>query len=390
MKILIVDDDKNRNQSIANYLVETDCAQIDEIFQTTNSDEAKQMLRAQYFDALLLDVVLPKRDGESPSRSNSYELLDQLHRRSIFKKPGKIIGLTSHTSDLGEFRDGFGEFCTCVLEAAPRSNTWKPIIEQTLKYTIGSQLTRATEERSLSLLTVHGIRTFGEWQTRLKRLVSSQTGNIDFQTYRYGYFPVLAFLIPYLRNREVNRFKQHLKSLIEDTPDRDIVIFSHSFGTYIVAQALKKIEADGNRPPVRMLVMSGSVLRARFDWSFSKSFGNFRIVNDCGTSDFILWLSDAFAPLLGKAGKTGFHGFNNEKFLNRFFNGGHDLYFQGDDFMKRYWLPLLDLDRPVTEVDQRKSNLLMDEVLEKFIGGCSMVKELVYILGVITLLFKFV
>lgn len=241
----------------------------------------------------------------------------------------------------------------------------------------------------MSVLTVHGIRTFGEWQRRFKRLTSAQTGDIDFQTYRYGYFSVFSFLIPFLRDREVRRFQLHLSNLVEREPERDFVIFSHSFGTYVVARALRKMESDGRMLPVRMLVLSGSVLRARFDWSFIKSFGDVRIINDCGTRDFILWLSDAFAPLLGKAGKTGFHGFNNEKFLNRFFTGGHDLYFRGDNFMKRYWVPLLDLENPVTEVDERTSNVLLDEILEKLVGACSMVKELAYIGGVTTLLFRF-
>lgn len=389
MKILVVDDDIKRGESITAHLVETGCAQADEIERVTNSDDAKQLLRAQYFDALLLDVVLPKRENERPSGTNSHDLLEQLHRRPGFKKPGKIIGITSHSSDLGQFRESFGAFCTCVLEAAPRSNAWKPAIEEALQYAIGSQLTRAIADRSMSVLTVHGIRTFGHWQSRFKRLASAHTSDINFQTYRYGYFSVFSFLIPVLRNREVHRFQRHLSNLVEREPERDFVIFSHSFGTYIVARALREIEREGRTLPIRMLVLAGSVLRARFDWSFIKSFGDIRIINDCGTKDFVLWLSDAIAPLLGKAGKTGFHGFNNDSFSNRFFIGGHDLYFKGDNFMKRYWIPLLDLQRPITEVDERVSNVLLDELVEKFIGFCSMVKELVYIGAVIVLAYHF-
>lgn len=389
MNILIVDDDEKRSASIADFLIAKNCAEPCEIFLATNSDKAKELLKVKFFDALLLDVVLPKRDKEKASCANSYELLDQLNRRSALKRPGIIIGITSHYSDLGQYRDGFSKFCTSVLEASSRSSSWKSDIEQALKRTIESQLAKLTEDRSLNVLTVHGIRTFGQWQNRLKQLVSTYTGSVDFHNYKYGYFSIFSFLVPFLRNREVKRFKRQIELLIEEAPNRDIIIFCHSFGTYIVVQALKSIQKAGGRPPVKMLVLSGSVLRSDFDWSFAKSFESLRVVNDCGVDDFVLWLSDGLVPLLGKAGKVGFHGFNNDKFLNRFFSGGHGLYFQGDEFMSKYWLPLLDLNRQVVEVDHRVSNILMDEVFEKIVGLMSALKEVIYFLLFVVFLYWF-
>lgn len=380
MKILIVDDDAKRAASVANYLVDNKCALAENVVSVTNTDAARRQLRFQYFDALLLDVVLPKRDQESPSRENSLDLLDQLYRRPGLKRPSTIIALTSHSTDLGDFRNAFGEFCTSVVEAKPSATTWKPQILLALNYSVGSQLSRVTTQRDVTILTVHGIRTFGAWQARLKQITLEHTDSVGFQTYRYGYFSALAFFLPFLREREVRRFFQHLNHVLKGEEQRELVIFSHSFGTYIVAHALRQLEKTTCRPQIRTLVLSGSVLPARFDWSFIRSFSGIRVINDCGTRDLILWLCDAFVPFLGKGGKTGFFGFNNENFLNRFFKGGHGLYFKGDDFMKRFWLPLIDSDQQALEVDERESSLVADEVIDKFVGAMSAIKEVAYVL----------
>jgi len=388
MKIIIVDDDVKRAVSIAAYLVENRCAVAENVSRVVSADAAKSLLRVQFFDALLLDVVLPKRENEDPSRNNSIDLLDQLHRRPGLKRPPTIIGLTSHSSDLGEFRESFGEYCTSVVEAKASSGSWKLQILKALNYSLGSQLSRATTERNVSILTIHGIRTFGGWQRRLKKIVLDNADDVDFQTYRYGYFSTLAFFLPFLRNREVKRFRQRLDVVLRDHEDRELLIFAHSFGTFIAAHALRQLGKDDQRPSIRTLVLAGSVLPARFNWSFIQKFHGIRVINDCGTRDAILWLCDAFVPLLGKAGRTGFYGFDNDQFVNRFFQGGHDIYFKGDSIMETFWVPLIDADRQIIEIDERKNNVFVDEILDKIVGFLSSIKELSYAAGVAYVLFR--
>lgn len=61
------------------------------------------------------------------------------------------------------------------------------------------------------VVTVHGIRTFGGWQERLEALLTQDRSNqsgTQVVNYRYGYFSVLAFLIPPLRLLVVRRFRR--------------------------------------------------------------------------------------------------------------------------------------------------------------------------------------
>ena len=52
-----------------------------------------------------------------------------------------------------------------------------------------------------------------------------------------------------------------------------------------------------------------------------------RLVNDCGTNDAVLILSQAAVLFTGMAGRTGMAGLEGSRFVNRYFNHGHGGYF---------------------------------------------------------------
>ena len=59
------------------------------------------------------------------------------------------------------------------------------------------------------VITVHGIRTYGDWQDELKKLLEAAEPGVTVRMYRYGFFSSLAFLIPPLRwlvGRQFRRF----------------------------------------------------------------------------------------------------------------------------------------------------------------------------------------
>lgn len=337
MKILIVDDDEQRSTLLKKFLTERGFD--GDLIETCNcSGDAKARLRQTYFDVLILDVVLPKRTNEERSPSFGIELLEQLSRSPNLKKPEKIIGITAHTADMGRFQNAFHRHCLAVIEAQRQSAEWKESIFRAIGQTRSSQLARTTDTRNVAVITIHGIRTFGLWQSRLQELIEQHTDGVAFHTYRYGYFSVVGLLVPLIRRLEVRRLGKRLKALELSSAD-DYYVFCHSFGTYLATEALREIPASALANKKITLVLSGSVLPSNFDWTDVPAVS--RIVNDCGLSDFPLLMSQAFAPGLGMAGRTGFHGFSNERLVNRYHVGGHSLYFDGNEFMSKYWLPLL-------------------------------------------------
>lgn len=388
MKIIIIDDNDIRRVSLVNYLIKNAVALDSEIAEANCIDSAKYLLRASYFDALILDVVLPKRAGAVPSHINGLNMLGQLTRSSIYKKPENIIGITAHIDDISRFKSEFDKYCFTVIEANNTTIGWKSIVLNSLLYTSASKLSRSVTEANTHALTIHGIRTFGNWQLRLKALVESRVEGIQFHSYKYGYFPIFDYLVPVIRNFEVKILARHLVNLFDLNQDKEFVIFSHSFGTYLIAKALQICIAEGRDIPVRTLVLCGSVLHEKFDWSFLKRKG-VRIVNDCADSDYVLYLSKLLVLDTGMAGRSGFHGFQDESGINRFFLGGHSSYFQGDSFMRNYWLPLFDSNEKLVEVDCRKSSIFKHEFFDKLVAILSLFKKpgYIFILGLIVVIF---
>jgi hypothetical protein len=209
------------------------------------------------------------------------------------------------------------------------------------------------------VVTVHGIRTFGQWQERLQALVQEANPAIEFVHYHYGYFSVVAFLLPPLRFLATLRFRRHLRRLRQIYPDREISIVSHSFGTHLTTWGLMGLRR-GSRPRLKHLILAGSVLKTTFPWGSLLDAGSVEtVVNDCGIHDSILLLSQLFVLFTGMAGRTGFSGLTGRRLVNRYFEGGHSHYFLNragaphDDFLRANWVPLLAGDSPPHPADER-------------------------------------
>jgi CheY-like chemotaxis protein len=386
MKILIVDDSDPRRISLSNFLLEKKVVCEEDLYQADCIDSAKDLLKIVYFDVLILDVVLPKRVGEKANAKIGLEMLDLLTRSSLYKKPEKIIGITAHLDDISVFRDAFNDHCLAIVEAGETSIGWKTKLVNSLNYTSGSKIYRSIENADVHVLTVYGIRTFGGWQNRLKLLIDEKISGIGFSKYQYGYFPVVDFLIPFVRNSEVRRLAEHLIREAAIYPGKKFIIFAHSFGTLLIAEALKICRNRQCPITVTLLVLSGSVLVENYDWRFLHKDGT-RIINECADDDYILYMSGALVLGTGMAGRTGFFGFQNNLSLNRFYQGGHSSYFDGDEFMRNNWVSLLDLDSAPNFIDKRVSSVLKHDVLDNVIRIAGKIKGFIYLsLGIYLIL----
>lgn len=231
------------------------------------------------------------------------------------------------------------------------------------------------------IVTIHGIRTFGEWQDRLSKMLEG----VEVSSYGYGYFSVVSFFIPFLRWIAVRLFRLKLKKLIEMYPGAEFSFVAHSFGTHILGYALKGFKPE-EMPNVRHILLAGSVLPSNFDWLLLFKSGKIkRVINDCGTNDSILILSQFFVLLTGMAGRVGFYGFTGNQLVNRYFQGGHSHYFDKCDdgsspFMERYWLPLLR-ESKIISAPSRPTPTPLDGILHTLLPYTSLIKLL--ILGIV-------
>jgi len=214
------------------------------------------------------------------------------------------------------------------------------------------------------VVTVHGIRTFGQWQERLERLLKQAEPGIHVLNYKYGYFSAVAFSIPVLghlfRWIETRRFRRRVLRPLDAAGWTRIDVVAHSFGTHVVAWALHGM-SPAARWRIHTLVLAGSVLKTRFPWHdvIGRSVG--RVVNECGIDDSVLVLNQICVLGTGMAGRVGFGGPTGDTFRNRYWNFGHSGFFErragnddADAFMREQWVPVLTSEAAIPAVDDRR------------------------------------
>jgi WD40 repeat protein len=215
------------------------------------------------------------------------------------------------------------------------------------------------------VLTVHGIRTFGRWQERLELLLTGGEAPDRRRTvinYKYGYFSAIAFAIPFFRWLLTRRFRRDLLQVAARYPSARLDVVAHSFGTHLVGWGLLGLTKPSSLR-IDTLILAGSVLPSSFPWPEIIGARVRRLINDCGTSDGILLLSQLLVIQGGSAGRFGFTGSTSSCFRNRYFAFGHSGFFleakgPSDAFMREWWCPLLTGDGPIALSDARSERPL--------------------------------
>ncbi|AXT27529.1 hypothetical protein D1823_13660 [Ruegeria sp. AD91A] len=240
------------------------------------------------------------------------------------------------------------------------------------------------------VITVHGIRTFGGWQEQLENLLSKEPDAdcIEVINYKYGYFSVLAFIIPFFRWLVVRKFRREMLSWCKKEHWERIDVIGHSFGTHVLAWALHGIPRE-ERPKIHTIILSGSVLRGSFPWRDLVGGSVDRVVNDCGSKDLVLVINQLLVLFTGMAGRVGFSGATHQKFRNRFFEFGHSGYFYGpegvfdDSWMRQFWLPLLQGNSAIEPHDERSPPSVVDGIFHTIANNAEPIKLTVYVAPVV-------
>lgn len=382
-KILLVDDDKTRSDKIKNRIKNIKSGSIKiETDDVASINSAKKLLKSFLFDLLIVDIVLPKRDGDDEEKiiDGGITLVKDLKRNTKYKCPKRILGITSYQEQHPKFQEQFSDLCELVLKVDTGSSSWLDTIINDIVHRVDiNNLHNHNENIETALVSIHGIRTFGSWQQRLNDIIKEKDESVISLSFSYGYLDLISFILPfdYLRKKASNRLYEDITHWVTTYSTKRFVFVAHSFGTYVLKETLEKISKDRLSINLDLIILCGSVLKSNYSWSLVKNRYNVVIINECGTNDLILWACNIFAPKLGMAGKTGFKWLNNDKQINRFHEGGHSLYFKERNdskhcFMSNHWMPLIIKEiHSISPIDKRKENFFhygLLEVLVKFLG----------------------
>lgn len=374
IKVLIVDDNKKRLKKLITKLEQLDNQQYLKIDEAKSSSKAKQLMRVTKYDLLVLDVVLPKRDSETPSANEGIKTLRDIHVKPDFYTPTKIIGITAFIKDMGKFSNEFYERTSVILQAESHSSSWISQIASNVDSLIKTLVSEAQSQSNVTLISIHGIRTIGHWQNTLNDLVKENSRKIEPKPVKYGFFSLLSFLFPHLRDYVAKKVVKKIHSALDSSNQDRVILVAHSFGTYIAAKA---IETYTGKTQIDLTIFAGSVLKTDHDLDSIFNRTNM-FINECGARDKILMICNMLVLGLGDAGRSGFSSHQHNSFINRYYNGGHDVYLAKEKMLEN-WVPSIISSQKPRDIDERP-NLWYQDISEFIIQLFSATKPLLYLL----------
>lgn len=368
IKLLIIDDDEKRKDRLIKVLLSQSQSNFIDVKYCDTADKARELCKNNRYDVLVLDVCLPKKNGYTATKKEGIKLLKDLNTNPKYFLPTKVIGITAVIDSIDDFRSEFMSYTSVVYEATINNAKW---IQDTVANIISitnSTIVDKNRSKKAIVISLHGIRTYGHWQNELSTFIQDKTEHIEYHPFKYGFFSVIFFFIPLIRYIKSKSIIKSIKKIIDENKDKEVYIFAHSYGTYVISKLIELNEFDKK---INTVFFCGSVLPSSYDIHGKLSSKVNKIVNDCAIKDYVLIINKIFIPFLGNAGRVGFEGVNNNQICNRYFKGGHSLYFNKvnnhENFMEKYWMPHLIDDKEFEIIDERSKNTYLSDFTEPII-----------------------
>ncbi|WP_130196606.1 alpha/beta hydrolase, partial [Vibrio vulnificus] len=320
-----------------------------------NSDDAMQQMLKRSYAFVILDIQIPNTAiDKAKNPEGGVELLRWIKHKQKRKKitpPKNIIVLTEYSQLRDKYNEENQGYRVFTYLYSPSDITWKAkLIEYVEEYQLTTYDKTLPNSDSKVVFSVHGINTHGEWQKEFDKYIKKNRKEYTHLLYDYQYFPVTSFLYPPRRKVEVERLIREFRLIARKYPNAKVQLVGHSFGTYLIAEALKKIPNE-HSPNFDKVVLNGSVLKSGYNWSeIVTKHGITKIVNNCALNDKALLASQLLAIGLGMGGREGFKGSLTDIMINRFYKGGHSVCLSTEQFNQ--WFELFEHSN-VLKVDKR-------------------------------------
>lgn len=169
---------------------------------------------------------------------------------------------------------------------------------------------------------LHGIRDYGVWTDDLrKEIEKAKDADTVVTPPKYGYFPMIPFILYWDRQKNVRRFMDEYTENLARFPNvKQLDFIGHSNGTYILASALQRYTTLN----VHNVLFAGSVVPIIYPWRELVDAKRVnRVYNLVATDDWVValfprffeqvaeWWGDTSVKGAFDIGSAGFRGFRD-------------------------------------------------------------------------------
>lgn len=109
ISVLVVDDSDEKWTDVTDLLLSIDGIKKDLIARAKCVAQAKSLMMEKAFDLVILDLMLPIREGGELSRSGGRDIVETIFCSSRYSPPSLLIGLTAFEDCVSESRHAFDE-----------------------------------------------------------------------------------------------------------------------------------------------------------------------------------------------------------------------------------------------------------------------------------------
>lgn len=138
INILIIEDNKSKEEAILGVIAPVVVAAGGNISSCGSLVSARELLSVQCYDVIILDLVLPNRDGEDPEPEGGVSLMEELAISKALIRPAHVIGLTAYDSAKSTSEKRFSEYLWYLIKYDSASDGWSTQLRQKIDYIISS------------------------------------------------------------------------------------------------------------------------------------------------------------------------------------------------------------------------------------------------------------
>lgn len=133
MNILIVEDDAVKYGHIVNLIGRS--ATLDaQIRHVVNAADAAVALSTNSYDLMILDVNIPRRNGEASARGGGLLVLKEIEDDASLHRPRYVVGLTAYEDTIAEFGDKFRDKLWLLIHYTETVDKWRAQLSDLLKH----------------------------------------------------------------------------------------------------------------------------------------------------------------------------------------------------------------------------------------------------------------